>query len=372
MRLTHALRAALCAVPLLLVGSALPAEAVVQVDDTPAASWQVNGPIYASAVIGDTVYLGGRFTEIVSTTGESKKRARLAAFSISTGKPLDWSPEANGVVWALEADGDTVWAGGEFTSVDGRDARRLVKLTASSGAVQKKFEVELDNTVRALEHQHGMLYVGGVFTKVNGKSQAYLTKVAATSGAVPGGFKPEVERMVRAIVAPPQGNGNDLYIAGNFYTIGGADQRKIARINGANGKLEPLGFEKPATTRALDISADGTLLYGGIGGDINSAVAWSTATGQRVFRYRVIGDVHEVTYHDGTLWVGFAEGALDDSQARVRALDATTGVPDPGFGPAINSVWGVRTIAATDGGVVIGGNFWKVDQKAQRYLAFFR
>jgi hypothetical protein len=196
--------------------------------------------------------------------------------------------------------------------------------------------------------------------------------VAATSGAVPGGFKPEVEDMVRGIVAPPSGNGNDLYIAANFYEYNGVAQRKIALINGANGKLKPLAFEKPATTRALDISPDGTLLFGAIGGDINSAVAWSTETGQRVWRNKVVGDVHTVAYHSGTLWMGFAEGALGDPTARVRALDANTGVLDPAFAPRINSVWGVRTIAATDQGVVIGGNFSKVNGAKQKYVAFFR
>lgn len=373
MRLTVSGRRALCALPLLLTLSAIAApSAQAVVDDTPEVSWQVNGPVYASAVVGDTVYVGGRFTAIVSTTGETQARPHLAAFSISTGKPLAWNPDANDTVWALEADSDTVWAGGEFTAVGGRTEQRLVKLNARTGAVDKKFDVSLDNTVRALEVNHGMLYVGGLFKNVNGRCQPYLTKVAATSGAVPGGFRPDVEDMVRAIVASPSGSGNDLYIAGNFFAYDGVAQPKVALINGANGKLKPFTVEKPATTRALDLSADGKTLYGGIGGDINSAVAWSADTGARVWRHKVVGDVHDVTLHDGTLWIGFAEGALDTTTARVQALDAATGVADPSFAPAVNSLWGVRTIAATDDGVVVGGNFSTMDGQPQKHLAFFR
>ena len=209
MPLATTLRRALCAVPLLLAASVLPAQAGGVVDDTPPPSWQVEGPIYGSTVVRDTVYVGRRFTQIVSSTGETQPRSRLAAFSISTGEPLAWSPEANGVVWSLESDEKTVWAGGEFTEVGGRSAQRLVKLSAGTGAVDKKFDVSLNDTVRALEVQHGMLYVGGLFTTVNGRSQAYLTKVAANSGAVPRGFNPQLEDMVRDIVAPPAGNGND-------------------------------------------------------------------------------------------------------------------------------------------------------------------
>lgn len=358
---------ALLSLPLL----AAPASAGV-VDDAPDASWQVNGPVYASAVIGDTVYVGGRFTAVVSSSGDRMDRNRLAAFSISTGKPLSWNPGANDVVWALEADDDSVWAGGDFTSVDSSSAKRLVKLDAKNGSVDKKFEVEANNTVRALEVQKSDLYVGGKFTVIDGRSQAYLAQVSAKSGKASKGFDPDVERMVRAIVAPSSGSGNDLYVAGNFYKVNGSDQRKIALLNGSNGKLKTLTFEKPATTRALDISPDGKLLYGGIGGDIDSAVAWSTDSGERVFRHKVSGDVHTVAYHRGTLWMGFAKGALDDRMARIRALDATTGVADPNFAPVINSQWGVRTIAATDRGVVIGGNFWKIGGEKQKFLAFFR
>lgn len=369
----RAVRRALCALPLTLVATAtaLPARAAV-VDDTPAVSWQVNGPVYATAVVGDTVYVGGRFTEIVSSTGDTKPRGRLAAFSISTGKPLDWNPKADGVVWALEATSSAVWAGGEFTSVDGRKADHIVRLAAKNGEVDKRFDAGVNNTVRALKIGNGMLYVGGTFTKVGKLCQKYLTKMNPVSGAVPKGFDPRLEDMVRDIAVPPAGHGNDVYVAGNFYQVNGKDQRKIALINGANGDLKPIAFEKPATTRALDISPDGSVLFGGIGGDINSAVAWSTETGKRLWRHRVVGDVHEVTYYQGTVWTGFAEGALDNAKARVQVLDATTGEADPAFAPAVNSLWGVRTIAVSGAGVVVAGNFWKVNGAPQKYLAIFR
>ena len=350
-----------------------PAQAVVDVDASPEATWQVDGPVYASVVIGDTVYLGGRFNHATSTDGDSRPRAGLAAFSVTSGKPLAWNPSTNGVVWALETDGSSIWAGGEFTKVSGRSADRLVRVSATTGAVDTRFGAGVNDTVRALELRNGMLYIGGVFTQVNTWKQAHLAKVNATSGAVPRGFNPEVDVNVRAIVVPPVGNGNDVYIAGNFRKVNKVSRSRVALINGANGNLKPLTFAKPekATVRALDISPDGKLLYGGIGGSYNSAVAWSTTTGARVFRHQVVGDVHALTYHQGTLWIGFAEGALDDPTARVRALDAYNGTPEPGFAPRVNSLWGVRTIAASASGLVISGNFTRVAGAVHRYLAFF-
>lgn len=357
-------------------GWAAPSHATIRTDDRPEATWMVDGPVYASTVVGDTVYLGGRFNHAVSSTGEAQPRNGLAAFSISTGRPTSWNPGTNGTVWALESDGGTVWAGGDFTRIGGKDTERLARLSASSGAVDTRFRVGVNNTVRSLEHDGGMLYVGGLFTGTEGcrghkNNGGHLIKVNGTSGAVAHGFDPVVDTNVRAIVAPP--TGSSLYIAGNFRKVNGEARSRVAVINGGSGKLGSLSFAKPekATVRALDLSPDGTLLYAGIGGSYNSAVAWSTSTGKQLWRHQVVGDVHTVKYLAGSLWMGFAEGALDDPTARLRALDAFNGSPEPGFAPKLNSLWGVRTVAATERGVVAAGNFTRVAGEVHRFLAFF-
>ncbi|NHA67206.1 ligand-binding sensor domain-containing protein [Phycicoccus flavus] len=362
--------AAVCA---LSVPALPPAGAAVHTDPRPERTWMVDGPVYASTAVGDTVYLGGRSAHAVSPTGALLPRSGLAAFRVSTGEPVAWSPRADGTVWALETDGRSIWAGGEFTAVDGVPRGRLARLDATTGALDRRFDVGVDDTVRALELDHGLLYVGGLFTTVGTRAQAHLAKVNATSGAVPGGFTPTVDVNVRAVVAPPNGTGNDVYIAGNFRGVNGEVRARAALVSGATGTVKPLRFSGPvdATVRALDISPDGSLLYAGVGGGYDSALAWSTATGRLVFRHEVTGDVHTVRYHDGTLWMGFAGGATDDPDSRVRALDAGTGAVERGFAPSTNSDWGVRTIAVTDRGVVIGGNFTRVAGQVHRFLAVF-
>ncbi len=357
-------------------GWAAPSHAVIRSDDRPEATWMVDGPVYASTVIGDTVYLGGRFNHAVSSTGETQPRNGLAAFSVSTGKPTGWNPGTNGTVWALESDGTTVWAGGDFTRIGGRDTERIARLSALTGSVSTGFRVGVNDTVRSLELDGGMLYVGGLFTGTEGckghkNNGGHLIKVNATSGAVAHGFDPVVDTNVRAIVAPP--TGSNIYVAGNFRKVNGEARSRVAEINGGSGKLDSLTFAKPekSTVRALELSPDGKLLYAGIGGSYHSAVAWSTSTGKQLWRHRVVGDVHTVKYLAGSLWIGFAEGALDDPSARLRALDAFNGTPEPGFAPRLNSVWGVRTLAATDKGIVAAGNFNRVAGEVHRYLAFF-
>ena len=368
--------AATAAAALLSTSWTAPSQAAIDVDAQPEPTWMVDGPVYSSVVIGDTVYLGGRFSHALSSDGDRKPRNGLAAFSLSKGTPTSWSPGTNGTVWALETDGDSVWAGGDFTRIGGESTERIARLSATTGSVSTKFDVGVNNTVRALELSGGHLYVGGIFTATEGaKSKkgngAYLVKVNATSGSVASGFDPVLDTNVRAIVAPKK--GSDLYIAGNFRKVSGTSRPRVAVINGGSGKLDKLVFAKPekATVRALDLSPDGSVLYAGIGGSYNSAVAWSTDSGKQLFRHQVVGDVHTVKYHEGSLWMGFAEGALDDAGARVRAVDALNGAPEPDFAPQINSRWGVRTLAVGDHGVAIAGNFTRVAGEVHRYLAFF-
>ncbi len=134
----RAVRRALCALPLTLVATAtaLPARAAV-VDDTPAVSWQVNGPVYATAVVGDTVYVGGRFTEIVSSTGDTKPRGpatwqmltdALATLAIAS------HPHAELFVF-YSGHGDVAHGEGYVMLEDRRLTRRMLyQLLASSGA----------------------------------------------------------------------------------------------------------------------------------------------------------------------------------------------------------------------------------------------
>lgn len=69
----------------LVVGLGPPAQADVFTSDTPAAGWGVNGNVYATLVVGDTVYVGGSFSAAVSPTGQQVARANIAAFSMSSG-----------------------------------------------------------------------------------------------------------------------------------------------------------------------------------------------------------------------------------------------------------------------------------------------
>ena len=87
---------------------------VPAVSSIPDSTFQVNGRVNAMLRVGNRVYLGGDFTQLLGHNGEIVPRQYLAALDATTGQPVAWDPGADGVVTALAAspDGTTIYAGG--------------------------------------------------------------------------------------------------------------------------------------------------------------------------------------------------------------------------------------------------------------------
>ena len=170
----------------------------------------------------------------------------------------------------------------------------------------------------------------------------------------------------------PSPVGTDLYLGGAFFKVNATDHHAVAAVDGATGAVRDTNFKLTATTRGLDVSPDGRLLYGATGGELNTAAAWSTRTGVRMFGVEADGPVRSVRYHQGTLYAGVSKGVGGDTRVKLLAADAFNGTVDPAFQPRIPGFWGVQAIAATDRGVVLGGDFWRVNGAKSRGLALFR
>jgi outer membrane protein assembly factor BamB len=96
------------------VAAASPAQ--VTYAPTPRPTWAANNTVYAVAVHGNTVYLGGEFSALKNpATGATVFARGLAALDRTTGQPL-WTAHASGEVrsLAVAADGTRAFAGGAF------------------------------------------------------------------------------------------------------------------------------------------------------------------------------------------------------------------------------------------------------------------
>lgn len=330
--------------------------APVAVTTVPVAGWSTNGPVYATVVIGNTVYAGGNFTQVRDQSGtQVVNRTNLAAFNRTTGAVrTGFVADTNGIVRALATDGTHVFAGGAFTTVAGVTRKRIASLSPSSGAPDPAFTANAGSVVYALAVRNGRLFAGGAFGGVNGIVRTRLAAVATTTGAVDPTFAPAVDATVTAVAVAP--DGARVYAGGEFTTLGGTAQNFFGAVSAVTGANTGLVFAGAPAEQVLtlDVSPTGGQVF--TGSTANRAAAYSTVTGARQWQVKADGDVQAVRYFGGNVVFGFHDGFAGDTTVHLLAADAASGVLEP-WRPAINSFWGVWAIAAGTDSLAVGGEF---------------
>jgi hypothetical protein len=154
------------------------------------ASWtpNPNGAVTALALSGGQLYVGGAFTQV---SGQTRKH--LAAVDpAGTGSLTGWSPAVTGGVDALTIGGGWVYVGGNFTALGGVTRSYLGRVSLSSGAMDTTWAPKPDARVRALvvSGDASRVYAGGDFTTVNGTGVGHsIASVNTTgTGGLTGGF----------------------------------------------------------------------------------------------------------------------------------------------------------------------------------------
>jgi len=358
-----------------LVGLALvfasPALADPGIASTPIAGWSTNGTVYAVELVGDTLYLGGSFTQMRSANGASTApRANVAAISIATGEILPFRADTNNTVRAIASDGTTVWIGGFFSTIGGTYQRRVAAVDAATGALRPSFHPDPDAILYSLAYsaEHNALYVGGAFTSVDGVPAARLAKLDPATGAPDPYFQAGGEGTVRALAVA---NGR-LWAGGAFTAIGGTARRFMSEIDPNTGAANgPALASVGAAVLAVDAEPSGTGVFAAIAGSQNRAQAWDADTGVRRWYQVAMGDAQAVTYRNGTVYFGFHEGFDGDTSVRLLAADSQTGALDPGFRPSIDTFFGVWTLDASPVGVAAGGTFTTVSGVPTAGVAMF-
>lgn len=207
-----------------------------------------NGPVHALAIDDDgALYVGGDFTSIADTPRE--RIAKLSSGGAAT-IDLEWNPwGANRAVYALALDGGRVYVGGDFTSIAGVGKVRIALLSGDAGVVYPwtAWSTQgVNGVVRALAVDAvGNLYVGGRFTSISTNigdfERSSLAKLSSI-GQVDTEWNPSVNAIayVNALLIDPVGSAGLVYVGGSFISIDGALRYGIARLSSAGeGAVDP-------------------------------------------------------------------------------------------------------------------------------------
>lgn len=240
----------------------------------------LSGQVYALAMNGSTLYIGGYFNNaaVMSGYGDANPGDMILSYDGSWNHlGFNYAPNPdngalNGTVRALVATPTGVLAGGDFTDVAGDGSiDYLAEFTVSSGWT-KVHGATPNGRVRALAQSSGGTYVGGDFTDFNGILAAdYFVQWNGTGWTAPGGASgvSAMQATVHSIAAV----GGTVYAGGDFLNAGGQPTAdRLARWNGSawsglgsngtgNGAIQEGGEGGLGWVRALALSS--TALFAG-------------------------------------------------------------------------------------------------------------
>jgi hypothetical protein len=373
-----------------------------------------SGQVYALAKFGDTVVVGGNFTQANdygSTVAQN--RSYILAFDANTGAiKSTFAPVLNGMVNSMTKGptDNTVIIGGSFTKVNGVTKSRVATLNVADGSLVSTFNQgpAINGMVNSVGRSGNRLYVGGLFTTAGGVPHVGLTVLDATTGAIDNTFmNVQLSQRHNDSGSGAQGtvgvkeldvapDGNHVVVIGNFKkaadnttaTPYARDQVMLLNTGGSTAVVSPtwattrytpycFNWAYDSYVRDVAFSPDGSYFVVGSSGGYTTGTLCDTVarfetntastTAQPTWVNYTGGDtIWGVTVTDSTVfvhnrWLNNISGHDNAAQGAVprpgiAALDTQTGVPldwNPGRNPRGESAY---VFLATDNGVYFGSD----------------
>jgi hypothetical protein len=338
--------------------------------DTPRATHRVNGVGRAVVLHGDRIYLGGTFTAVRTQQGVTVgQHANLAAFDRATGSLVSsFRADTNGIVRTLAVHGDTLFLGGDFTTVNGAPRARVAAVDLVTGAV-RPFRADTTR-VNKIVAAGDRLYVAGTFTSIAGIPRNRVAALDLVTGAVDPQFDPDVNATVETIAALP--DRSRVFIGGLYTSVHGTATTRLTALDGHTGAVVgPVFSDVSGLALDLELSPDGTRLAAALGEYGNQGAVFDTTTGTKHHRQRCGGDAQAVAIAGDNWYTGFHEECEGDYSIRLVGNSMLTGARQDDWRPAFDRFWGVWDLA-TDGRILVAaGDFTNVAGVAAQGFAIF-
>lgn len=363
----------------LLLLAVLPAGASAALSSVANNDWVTNGPVQAMARSGNTLYLGGSFSEIGPRTGPA------VSFSGGSSTPDAGFPQVSGAhaeVRAAISDRAGGWyIGGNFTHVGGV-ARAGLAHVLLGGEVDPTFAPSLEVahgwSVTALALSGGTLYVGGNFQSVSGEARHGLAAVNTSDGSLQS-WNPAPTSGVVAVEALALSAGT-LYVGGSFTEMGGEARSDLAAFTTSTNALTswaPQVAGSGPSVKALAVSGSQVYLAGSfdhVGGQARSGFAAVETSGSlsswnpEASGCASVGYALAVT--GAVVYVGGCFTHIGgQARAGLAALDPTTAAATSWNPEADPSGSSVVSIAPSGTDVYVAGAFTQIGGQTRNGLA---
>ena len=216
-----------------------------------------NGDIWRLEVSGSYIYAGGYFTRAGGLT-----RYGIARFDVVSGATdSGWNANINGAVRRIVFDNSDVYLVGNFTTVGALTRPGLAKISGIDGAAIGAFVPPFSACTFAgttgLAYSAGFVYAGIPLGCISSRR---FGRFSSTTGALDSAWNPAPNGSVREVLP----NGGDVYVAGEFTSVGGVAKPRLAKIGIATGVLDATWGDPPIpTTIMYSARIVGSFIYTG-------------------------------------------------------------------------------------------------------------
>ncbi|MCD4526678.1 LamG-like jellyroll fold domain-containing protein [Nocardioides sp. cx-173] len=236
---------------------------------------QINGVVWAQAMVGNRVYAGGSFSNARPAGSPSGSgtvpRANLLAYDIVTGAlTTSFAPSFNAQVRAIAVSPDQtrIYVGGDFTTVNGVSRRRIAAFNASTGALIDTFNPPVNYHVNALAATNTTVYAGGEFQDVGTQVRQGLAAFNAANGALLKWAPAATGGDVWAMTINP--SGTRLAVGGSFTALNGSANPGygLGMVDATTGASLPFAANSIVRNGTADgaittLTSDDEYVYGG-------------------------------------------------------------------------------------------------------------
>ncbi|QDV91740.1 hypothetical protein RAS2_28450 [Phycisphaerae bacterium RAS2] len=316
------------------------------------------GSIYSLAASGNTVYVGGDFTSIGSAS-----RSRIAALDAktNTNNATGWNPDANDRVNTISTSGAQVCAAGDFITIGRLRRNNLAAIDIATG-IATGWNPNVNSVVRALVTSQDTVYAGGDFSQVGMLPRSRIAAINASDGLATN-WMPNANGSVYALAL----EGAILYVGGTFNgsnSIGGQNRNRIAAIDISSGLAIP-AWNPNADSWVVALRVDSGVVYAGgsfiqIGGSSRNRIAglntingqstnWDPNANSTVLAIESVGNV---------VYVGGAFNGANSIGGQTRNNIAAINTGNnlaTGWNPNADTI--VRAVAISGNIVYVGGDF---------------
>lgn len=217
----------------------------------------IAGQVYAIAISGTDVYVGGNYTVAGKDTLNGLGRWSTATnrwYSLGTGAKFGTTGPAH--VHAIAIDGPNIYVGGQITTAGGLAVRNIARWNGSTWSALGN---GISYQVNAIAILGTDVYVGGSFDSAGTVPARNLAKWNGSSWSTVGsGVYGGAVTVVSALAV----NGTDLYVAGVFDSAGTSLVNGIARWSGTTWSALGVGMRSAAGYREVSgVAVNGSNVY---------------------------------------------------------------------------------------------------------------